>query len=81
MGLYIDPKDMTKEQWLAKNGTEVNLENLSRKIDSLQRDVNVLINAITELVSMIKEEVKRPPLKRKRLPPPPRPSGRTLGPF
>lgn len=60
-----------------KNGTEANMRELVKKINDLQEQVSALTNSIDELVSIIRKEVKKPPIRKKELPPPPVPS-RTL---
>ena len=57
-----------------RNGTESNLTILNKKIDNLQEQVTTLVKVINELVSILKDEVKKP-IRKKQLPQPPIPPG------
>lgn len=73
-------RTIKKDVSVLKDGTKDEFKKLNTKISSLQKQILALTNAINELISIIKEEVKSPPLKRKKLPPPPLPPGRSLPP-
>jgi len=68
----IEPTRALKRDVAAfKNGTEATLKSLSMRVVALQEQVDALTDAINELVSILKEEIKKGPLEKKELPPPP----------
>lgn len=56
-----------------RDGTDTSMRGLAIRIDALQKNVIELTEAINELVSMIKTEIKKPPVRKREIPPPPPP--------